>query len=143
MTLVVDASVAIKWFVQEDLFQDAWDLFERGEPPHAPDLIVPEVANVAWKKATRGDIGWQQARDIVSRISSGIPILFSSVELSVRALGIARTLNHPVYDCLYISCAEVLDSELVTADKRLWQATRETDLASLVRHLDGSYATEH
>lgn len=143
MSLVVDASVAIKWFVQEDLYQDAWDLFDREEPPYAPDLIVPEVANVAWKKATRGDIGWQQVREIVNRISSGIPILFASVELSVRALGIARALNHPVYDCLYIACAEVLDSELVTADKRLWQATRETDLASRVRHLDGSRGIEH
>ena len=143
MTLVVDASVAIKWFVQEDLYQDAWDLFDREEPPYAPDLIVPEVANIAWKKATRGDIGWQQAREIVIRISSGIPILFASVELSTRALDIARVLNHPIYDCLYIACAEVVAGELVTADKRLWNATRETVHASLVRYLDGSRVTEH
>jgi predicted nucleic acid-binding protein len=48
-----------------------------------------------------------------------------------------------VFDLDYIACAEVLDSELVTADKRLWKATRETDHAHLVRHLDGSRGSEH
>ncbi len=49
MTLVVDASVAFKWFAQEDGTDRALVLLEREEPIVAPDLIVAEICNAAWK----------------------------------------------------------------------------------------------
>jgi len=45
-------------------------------------------------------------------------------------------LPHPVYDCLYIACAEANDGVVVTADMRLCQAVRQTAFAGLVRHLE-------
>lgn len=53
MSYVVDASVAIKWFVTEDLHEHALTLFDQPETLIAPDLICLEIANVAWKKAKR------------------------------------------------------------------------------------------
>ena len=50
MTLVVDASVAVKWFVEEDGRQQALQILDLDER-EAPDLIIAEVANVIWKKA--------------------------------------------------------------------------------------------
>jgi predicted nucleic acid-binding protein len=47
MILVVDASVACKWFVEEDGSQAAEALLDSGSTLLAPDLLVPEVCNVA------------------------------------------------------------------------------------------------
>jgi predicted nucleic acid-binding protein len=39
--------------------------------------------------------------------------------LAGRALAIAESLAHPVYDCFYLALAEQADARLVTADTRL------------------------
>jgi predicted nucleic acid-binding protein len=36
-----------------------------------------------------------------------------------RAMGLARRLGHPVYDCVYLALAEREDARFVTADQRL------------------------
>ncbi len=128
MSLVVDASVAVKWYVEEDLSDEAVAILDRGERLFAPDLIVAEVANIAWKKAVRGEIGPDQAREIAGGIGRGVPVLCSSAELAGRALALALTLDHPVYDCLYLACAERVDGLLVTADRRLRDAARASGL---------------
>ena len=53
MTLVVDASVALKWFVDEDGSDRAVALLDGDEPLIAPDLVVAEVCNAAWKSLRR------------------------------------------------------------------------------------------
>ena len=47
MTLVIDASVVVKWLVEEELVDEAAGLLGGSSPLHAPDLIVSEVTN-AW-----------------------------------------------------------------------------------------------
>ena len=135
MNLVVDASVALKWFVRENLHKEAMRLLDHIEPLQAPDLIVAEVTNIAWKKCIRRESTRSQAEAIATAIRQYVPVLHSSTELNERALEIALALNHPVYDCLYIACAEKTDAILITADERLCKATEETDFGELVRHL--------
>lgn len=136
MNFVIDASVAIKWFVEEDLTEAALRLLEREEPFCAPDLIVAEVTNIAWKKVIRGEIERGQASDIMDSIQESSVMLHSSVPLNARALEIALDLKHPVYDCLYIACAEAVgDGCMVTADGRLCAAVADTAYAGLAVHL--------
>src|SRR6516165_8263674 len=52
MTIIIDASVALKWVIEEDGSEEAGALL-RGEPLAAPDLLVVECANVLWAKARR------------------------------------------------------------------------------------------
>jgi predicted nucleic acid-binding protein len=55
MALIVDASVAIKWFIDEPGSEVARRLW-RDEPDLlAPDLLVPEVCNAAWRKVRLGE----------------------------------------------------------------------------------------
>ena len=46
--LVLDASVAVKWFVEEPGTAAALALLAEDESLIAPELVIAEVANVAW-----------------------------------------------------------------------------------------------
>lgn len=54
MTLVVDASIALKWFLVEPDSAIAQDLFRRPETLIAPDLITAEFSNVIWLRRRQG-----------------------------------------------------------------------------------------
>jgi len=50
MSLIVDASVAVKWFSAEDGADRAEALFVAEPDLAAPELILAEVGNAMWKK---------------------------------------------------------------------------------------------
>ena len=136
MRLVVDANVAIKWFVRENLHAEARHLLVRDEALFAPDFLAIELANIAWKKARIGDIGEAQAFDIAAFPRAGAAQLVASEILLERAINIALALGHPVYDCRYLACAEYVDGVLVTADARLSRAVENSSYDPLVQSLD-------
>jgi predicted nucleic acid-binding protein len=136
MSFVVDASVALKWFVPEALSGAAEELLLSPAELHAPDLLVIEVANAAWRKVLRGEVRTTQAALIAIAIHRGGPTLYPSELFIERALEIALVLHHPVYDCLYLACAESLEALLVTTDERFLKAVEGTAFAALMRPLD-------
>jgi hypothetical protein len=62
--IVVDASVALKWVIEED-GSDAAEALLLEEPLTGPDLLLVECANVLWTKARRGEL--RQERDAAGR----------------------------------------------------------------------------
>jgi predicted nucleic acid-binding protein len=64
---VIDAGVAVKWFIPEADTAKArrlLELFHQGAADlAAPDLLIAEAANVFWKRANRNDITAQEAED--------------------------------------------------------------------------------
>jgi len=135
MNLIVDASIVIKWFVTENLREEARQLIVQGHSLHSPDFVVIELANIAWKKVLRKEIDERQAKGIVAASLGGTPIRHRAVNFAERGTEIALGLGHPVYDCIYIACAEELGSILVTADTRLEKAVQATRFASRIVHL--------
>ena len=119
MRLTVDASVVVKWYVTEDHSEEARVLLGHRLERHAPDLVLIELANIFWKKARLGEIGDPQPyfREL-ARLREAV-VLTPSADLIERAAEIAAQIDHPVYDCLYIACAEATESTLVTADRKL------------------------
>ena len=59
-TFVIDASIAIKWVVEEEGTPQALVLRKRGRLK-APDLLVAECANILWKKVQRGELAVEEA----------------------------------------------------------------------------------
>ncbi len=119
MTLVVDASVACKWLVEEVGSAEAAKLLAGNEGLIAPDLVIPEVCNALWRKSRAGQIAAAVARELVDGIAGFFDALVPSAGLAARSFAIAETLDHPVYDCFYLALAEHADAPLVTADTRL------------------------
>ena len=56
MTLVIDASVAAKWFFLEEFSDKAEALQTMGRALIAPEIAPVEVMNTAWKRYTRSQI---------------------------------------------------------------------------------------
>jgi len=135
MTWVVDASVAVKWYIEEEGWQQARSLLSSGEGLAAPDLIVAEVCNVAWRLARSDTISHIEAFEIADAIGRDVDMLMSLSSLASRAAGIAAELDHPVYDCFYLALAERLQSPLVTADRRLLRRAAATPWQSLALDL--------
>jgi predicted nucleic acid-binding protein len=135
MRYVVDASVALKWLIDEADHDRARRLLVSVDELHAPDLVHIEVANAAWRRAMRRDIDRRQAEVIVASIMEAPVMIHRASEFTERALDIALELSHPIYDCVYLACAEATAGVVVTADDRLVRAVRRTEFAPLVQHL--------
>jgi len=133
--MVVDASIAIKWMIDESDSDLAARLLDDGHDFLAPEPIIAELISAAWKHRRRGGIGDAQFDDIVIRITQG-PIAYRPLRpLALRAAALARELDHPIDDCLYLALAAAEDAPLITADRRLVDAVRGTSLADRVTAL--------
>jgi predicted nucleic acid-binding protein len=128
LRFVIDASVAVKWFIPEPESEKAEILlakFRRGEIDlAAPDVVVGEVGNTLWKRSARGDIAVDDAAQSYADLLKIAITIQSSSALALRAFKLASDLAHPLYDTLYIALAESLNCELVTADEALIKKLR-------------------
>lgn len=56
--------------------------------------------------------------------------------IMLDAFRIAWSIQHSVYDCLYIAAARLHDVKLVTADRRMLAKTSNTEFARIVIALE-------
>lgn len=135
MSVVVDALVALKWFLPEPDSAKAEEMLVADTVLVAPTLIVSEVCNAAWKRLRRGETTAQHACWVAERIRTVGIMLIADETLASAAMHIACYLDHPVYDCLYVALAEQRDASLVTADQRLIARLRGTGWEERVQAL--------
>jgi predicted nucleic acid-binding protein len=124
MTLIADASVAVKWLVEERDSRAAQRLLDSDDPLVAPDFVLVEVGDVLWKKTRRHELNPEQAVAGMRAAPTYFDELIPCGPLLARALAIAVEVRHPVYDCLYLACAEDLEMTLVAADGRFASVAR-------------------
>lgn len=118
MTWVIDASIVVKWVVEEDGTAEALAL-RRLERLIAPDLLIAECANILWKKVQRRELTQEEAL-LAARLVEGSEVeLLPTRALLEAATQIAIELDHPAYDCVYLALAAANNCAFVTADERL------------------------
>jgi predicted nucleic acid-binding protein len=130
---VVDASVAIKWFVDEPGSAGAARLLRHSLA--APDLLAPECANILWKKVARAELSLDEAEVIALALEGAAITIHPTRRHLAAATRLACELGCPAYDCFYLALAQELQQPLVTADLRLVnriRAERAGHLAALV-----------
>jgi predicted nucleic acid-binding protein len=124
LTYVVDASVALKWFLRESDSAAADFLLEKFLNDEidllAPDLILVEAANAIWKRVVvRKELSAEEA-SLIYRDFLTLPLsLLPTGKLADDALQIALTQKHSVHDAMYCALAIRRRCAFVTADQTL------------------------
>ena len=128
--LVVDTSVAFKWFRREGdepAVPAALSILERhlqGEVElHAPDLLVYEFGNILKSKSRQAAENPSLILDDLFRLELTFHCLEPS--LAREALKLALSLDVTFYDASFVALAHSLEAGMVTADARLYRAIRE------------------
>ena len=129
--IVIDASLAFKWFVEER-DSDAAVAFASTSDLVAPSLLRSELGNALWKKVMRKEIAADGATSALGSIDTFIGEWVELAELTPSAFAIAVELEHPVYDCYYLALAEARASKLATADDRFAARCSRSRFASLL-----------
>lgn len=131
---VVDASVAVKWVVSEPDSEAAVALTDATLT--APDLLLPECANVLWKRISRGELALDEALLALHALAMAPVTIVPSRDIVDDALRLSAALEHPVYDCVYLALASREAIPLVTADRRFAEsARRHAEVGPMVRLL--------
>jgi len=132
--IVVDASVAVKWVLNEPRTEAALAL--RDEQLIAPALWLSEAANALWRHVRLAEMTSDEAFTRMDELENA-PVASFAIEPHVaRALEIATQINHPVYDCFYLALALREGIMLVTDDRRFAAAAAtRPELAVQVRLL--------
>jgi predicted nucleic acid-binding protein len=125
--LVVDTGVAAKWYLNEDLEEEAARVLDAGGRGEArlvaPDSIGAEFFNVLWQHHVghRGDarpLSLEEVRSYWQEFTGAPVELFRAAPLTRRAVEITVEVGVIVYDALFLALAEVGEAVLVTADEK-------------------------
>jgi predicted nucleic acid-binding protein len=128
--VVVDASLALKWVVEEPYSTEARTLL-RDWGNHrrrllAPALFLYEVANALAKRVQRRQFTLEQAKERLRFFLESGPLLQQIGAAHLRALELMERFGLPTaYDAHYLALAESQRCECWTADERLWNAVKK------------------
>src|SRR5579871_1451080 len=129
---VVDASVAVKWYLPEIHDAAAQRLLTGSKELLVPDLIFAEVGNILWKRV-RSEQMLEAEAQVVLQSLGALPLTVSpSWPLVLPALTIAYQTQRTVYDSLYLALAVREVAVMVTADERFYNALKATPLSPSV-----------
>jgi len=137
MIVVVDASIAAKWFLRERDSPLAERLLQSAHELVAPDFMRLEVANALLRAARRGQIGYDEAEAAVDRLAGPAVRFEHSGQFVDTALNTAARHGGTVYDAVYIVQALSAGAVVLTDDLELARtATKASATAILLSSAD-------
>ena len=124
---VLDASVGIKLFIEEEFSDKVQQLFAKlAEDPqaeiHVPDLFYIECANILLKYTRRYERSLEDSLADIRDLGTLDLKITSTSELIEDALTLASRKNLTAYDACYAVLAQKLALPLITADAPLAKA---------------------
>jgi len=128
--IVVDTSVVICWFVEQEQSRAARAFLESEPDLAAPDLLGLEVANGLFKYVHRGVMEESAWFDAVENELPNAVVVWSDVSaLLPAAMRIAARHGGAIQDACFIALAQSLDLPLATADKQQAEAARKLNIS--------------
>lgn len=118
MALVVDASVGLKWVLEEPDSHLARALAVSDEPLLVPDFWLNEACNVLWLQVQKMVFTADEAREGLALLRAQVePTPTAGLGLHDIALEIGLTISHSTYDTLYVAFAIAMGADrVVVAD---------------------------
>lgn len=130
MTLIVDASIAVKWLLEEEGSEQA-RMAVQGHDLAAPAFLRLEVFHVMWRRSRRGEATNSQLRETLPALHKIIGSFVSDEPLIPKAAEIAIAHTLAIYDCLYLALALQNEAALITADQKQFAAARKLRIKAL------------
>lgn len=130
--VVVDASVAVKWFLPEEDSDAARALLSAGHELLAPELLYAEAGSVLRKRTLRGEFDASGGLNMLRWLMEIRIDIRSHKPLAESAWTISAKYGQSFYDSLYLALAVARETRLVTADKRFYNAIKRSPLANHV-----------
>src|SRR4051794_16708562 len=122
--LVIDASVALMWFIPETHAVQAKRLLHPEIELVAPDLLFAEIVHVAAKKVRSGQLTSAEAGRLVDDLALLPIVTVPCRDLAADAAALAIATDRSGYDSMYLALAIQMNTRFITADQRFANAIR-------------------
>lgn len=131
MVVIVDASLAVKWFLDEPLSDAAGEILAR----HTGHIVCPDIMPVEVSGAlVRNANAVKSSRANIVVALDRFAALFADGDISARRTSsvemrecadLAIKLGHPLKDCIYLALAMEMECDLITCDAKFAAKTKE------------------
>ncbi len=127
--IVIDSSVAIKWFIPQNYSFEANKILYAYETNQliliAPDLIYAEIGNIVWKIQRFQGLNQEYAQNIIDLFQKIQINIISADDLLRDAYDFAVKYQRSVYDSLYVVVSLRENCRFVSADEKLYNAIHQ------------------
>jgi predicted nucleic acid-binding protein len=123
---VIDACVAIKWFLPERGHEFAVEIFNNHNNMIAPDLFFIEIDAIITKKVRQKLVHLEDAKKIYDE-TRNLPIkIIPYLKISDIAFDLSSGLSITLYDACYLAVGIEFDQKVFTSDKRFFNGMQNT-----------------
>lgn len=140
--IVVDASVATKWFIHEEGSAEALALLESGEALIAPELVRVEVTSAIIRVFLEDKLSETETRRALANLENVLRLetlaTVPDEECSEGAILLCFSVRHAFADCLYLAVAQKMKCAVITADDTMQKRGIKAGIQA--RMLDASAA---
>jgi predicted nucleic acid-binding protein len=116
---VVDASVAVQWFVEQPQSAAADDVIQQGIRLVAPAFLRVELASALLRFRRRGSLSTEVVMESLDRVMNGLVSFRDDGLLLEQAVLIALDHGGSTYDALYVALAKLERLPLMTCDRQM------------------------
>ncbi|UXD21308.1 twitching motility protein PilT [Ignicoccus pacificus DSM 13166] len=136
--VVVDASVVVKWFIEEEYSEQALKLLDAYKEGLldlvAPSLLPYEVLNALKYSNVFGEDELKEVAIVLESLQ--ITTFELRSDHARRSLEIAMRKGVTVYDASYVALAELENAAFYTADEKLLRKVKDLDFVKHIRDFD-------
>lgn len=125
MNLVVDATIAVRWFVAAPRWEAARALKEPGVQFFAPEIVLADIGDLLERLVAERELESDDAKLVMHTAPKAFARLFPVMLLRDRALAIALEHKLSIARCFYLALAEWEGAPLVTGDDILHGAAND------------------
>lgn len=129
MIAIIDASAAVEVILQRDSSATLMTLLAEAEWVIAPTVYVAEMSNVFWKYQNFTDLSQEDCEKHLDAAVALPDDLINDKELYREAFKLGCTLDHSIYDMLYLVLARRHNGTLLTMDKKLLRNAQQSNVS--------------
>jgi len=133
--VVLDASVAVKWFLPEIYQSESFEVLKSNSVIIAPSFLKVEFDSILSKWCRSGRLEYERAEEVRS-VFNKIKIYFVDLEdIADISFEVSAKLPVTYYDALYLCTAKLYECKMVTFDRKFYKSVKDSEFETYVNKL--------